>query len=257
MLSTDDPDRSTILLVDDDSGVRNICSLYLRKAGFAVEAAANGRDAQAFFRDKPASIRLLITDVEMPFVSGLELADFAAARGSCCPVLLISGKAVPAGAARKDCEFLAKPFTQRVFIDTVQRLLTCRERLRALVAEDDREMRNRLCELLSEEYDIVVALPGGSAVLEKTEQLHPDVIVLDISMHDVSGLAVARALRQKALRIPVVFVTQHTGAAYVGAALDCGASGYVNKARMFTDLRNALREVRAGGTYFPADVITR
>lgn len=256
MLRTND-DRSTVLLVDDDAGVREICALYLRKAGFAVEVAANGRDAQVFFRERPASIRLLITDVEMPFISGLELADFGAACGSCCPVLLISGKALPAEAARKDWEFLAKPFTQRVFIDTVQRLLTCRERLRALVADDDREMRNRLCELLGEEYDIVVALPGGSAVLEKTEQLQPDVIVLDISMHDVSGLAVARALREKALRIPVVFVTHHTEAAYVGAAFDCGASGYVSKARMFTDLRNALREVRAGGTYFPENLMTR
>lgn len=257
MLRSDDPDHSTVLLVDDDAGVRDVCSRYLRKAGFAVEVAANGREAQVFFREKPASIQLLITDIEMPFVSGPELADFAAACGNCCPVLLISGKLPPDDTARRGWEFLPKPFSQRIFMDAVQRLLTRRERPKALVAEDDTEVRNRLCELLSEEYDVVAALPGGSAVLEKTEQLHPDVILLDISMPDTSGLAVMRALREKALRIPVVFVTQHTGQAYVGAALDCGASGYVTKARMFTDLRNVLREVRSGRTYFPAELRTR
>lgn len=248
MPRSDDPDRLTVLLVDDDEGVRELCAAYLRKAGFTVEVSINGRDAQAFFRERPASIRLLITDVEMPFVSGIELAAFAEACGSCCPVLLMSGKFAPAEAARRRWEFLAKPFSREEFMGRVQRLLVCRQRPRALVADDDEDMRNRLCELLSVEYDVVAALNGGAAVVQKSEELHPDVIVLDISMSDVGGLAVARALRETS-STPVVFVTQHTGAAYVGAAFDCGASGYVSKGRIFSELRTALREVRSGGTY--------
>jgi CheY-like chemotaxis protein len=254
----DNPDPSTVLLVDDDPALLLICARVLRKAGFPVQVAANGRDAQDFFRENPASIRLLITDIEMPFVSGPELADFAAACGSTCPVLLISGRVPPPEAAPKGWEFLAKPFTPFVFIETVQRLDSrVRVRPRALVAEDETEMRNRLCELLRAEYDVVAALDGGARVLEQSEELHPDVIILDISMPDTSGVAVARALRGSQLGIPVIIVTQHTEPAYVDAAFDSGASGYVTKARIYTELSPALRAVRAGGRYLSTDLRTR
>jgi CheY-like chemotaxis protein len=247
--------RSTVLLVDDDPLVLELCASCLRNAGFLVKVAANGRDAQALFREDPASIQLVLTDVEMPFVSGIELADFVAASGSSCPVLLVSGSLAPPEAQRKGWDFLAKPFTPSVLIGAVQRLARgVRKRPRALLAEDDSDMRNLLCELLDAEYDLVAVLDGGESVLETSELLHPDVIILDISMPDVSGLAVARSLRESIPQTPVVFVTQHTGSAYVEAAFANGASGYVTKRHIFSELSSALQEVRAGGRYLSADV---
>jgi CheY-like chemotaxis protein len=249
----DETAGSTVLLVDDDPAVLELCATFLRKAGLTVREAANGRDAQDILRQSPASIGLLITDVEMPLVSGTELADSVAACGSSCPVLLISGKLAPPEVDQKGWEFLAKPFTPSVLIGTVQRLLSRgAERPRALLAEDDSEMRAHLCDLLEDEYDLVAVLDGGATVLQKSEELHPDVIILDISMPDVSGLAVARSLSESTPRIPVVFVTQHTGSAYVEAAFANGASGYVTKPRIFSDLCNALRQVRGGARYLSA-----
>lgn len=250
----DETSGSTVLLVDDDPDVLELCATCLRKAGLTVKVAANGRDAQAVFRERPESIGLLVTDVEMPLVSGLELADVVA-HGSRCPVLLISGKLAPPEVDQKHWEFLAKPFTPNVLLATVRRLLArVAERPRAILAEDDSDIRNRLCELLDAEYDLVAVLDGGASVLEKSEELHPDVIILDISMPDVSGLVVARSLRKSIPGTPVVFVTQHTSSAYVEAAFASGACGYVTKPRIFSELCNALREVRAGGKYLSADL---
>ena len=92
MTRPDETGGSTVLLVDDDPDTRKLCAACLRKAGLTVTVAANGRDAQEVLRESPGSIALLITDVEMPFISGTELADSVAACGSSCPVLLISGK---------------------------------------------------------------------------------------------------------------------------------------------------------------------
>jgi DNA-binding response OmpR family regulator len=241
---------STVLLVDDEPAVLELCAACLRNAGFTVMVAANGLDAQAVLQESPGSIGLLITDVEIPFVSGPELADSVAARGSSCPVLLMSGKLAPPEVAEKGWEFLAKPFTPSVLVATVRRLLSrVAARPRALLAEDDSEMRAHLCDLLEDEYDLVAVLDGGATVVQKSEELHPDVIILDISMPDVSGLAVARSLRESIPRIPVVFVTQHTGSAYIEAAFANGASGYVTKPRIFSELCNALRQVRGGARY--------
>ena len=129
------PDRATVLLVDDDPLLLDMFARFLRKAGLTVEVASNGRDAQAFFSEPRVSIDLLITDVDMPFVSGPELADFVAATGSSCPILLISGKWEAAEAAQKGWEFLAKPFLPSVLLETAQRLLARhRQPTRTLVA---------------------------------------------------------------------------------------------------------------------------
>lgn len=244
-----------VLLVDDDQAILILCATALRKAGFTVKVAANGRDAQSLFRENPESIGLLVSDVEMPFVSGVELANFAATCGACCPVLLISGALAPPEVNQKGWEFLAKPVSTSVLVATVGRLL-CRaaKRPRALLAEDDSDMRRYLCDLLEGEYELVAVLDRGASVREKSEELHPDVIILDISMPDVSGLAVARSLHESIPRTPIVFVTQHTSAAYIHAAFATGACGYVTKPRIFSELSNALREVRAGGTYLSADL---
>src|SRR5690349_11786251 len=98
----------TVLLVDDDPDVLELCAICLRRAGFQVKAAASGGDAQDLYREDPASIHLLVADVEMPQVSGTELADFVGASGNFCPVLLISGNLAPPDVEEKGWEFLAK-----------------------------------------------------------------------------------------------------------------------------------------------------
>src|SRR5215831_12300200 len=56
--------------------------------------------------------------------------------------------------------------------------------------------------LIGREYDVIAALEGGRSVSQKAEELHPDVIILDISMPDMNGLEVARALRRSVPDIP-------------------------------------------------------
>jgi DNA-binding NarL/FixJ family response regulator len=110
--------------------------------------------------------------------------------------------------------------------------------------------------MLREEFPDAVFGEASSAqeALEKAWADPWDLIVLDISMPDVSGIAVMRALQGSHSRIPVVMVTQHTTPAYIDAAFDSGASGYVTKPRMLIELCNALREARAGGRYLSEDI---
>src|SRR5262245_19004448 len=92
----------------------------------------------------------------------------------------------------------------------------------------------------------------GQSLIEKVEQLEPDLILLDISMPVLNGIEAARQLRSVGSRAKIIFLTVHEDADYVRGALLAGAQGYVVKSRLATDLRVALVDVLAGRTFVSA-----
>lgn len=119
-------------------------------------------------------------------------------------------------------------------------------RTRLLFADDNPAILDQLCAMLKGRFEIVAALSNGEDVLRKYAALAPDVIILDISMGRMSGLDVAKALREQGCQLPIIFLTVHTGADFVSTALACGGSGYVVKAHMRKDLLKALSAVTSG-----------
>ena len=123
------------------------------------------------------------------------------------------------------------------------------ERPRVLVADDHGPMLASLVRLLSTEYEVVAALLDGPAVLLATARHAPDVLVLDIAMPGMSGIAAARQLRDRGIVTKVVFVTMHHEREYVEESVRLGAVGFVVKDRLVADLLPAVREVLAGHTF--------
>lgn len=248
------PHRESVLLVEDEPMLREMLTACLRGAGFQVAPAADGVEALGIFRRNPRTVQMLVTDIHMPFLSGLDLADAVTRGAPACPVLLISGFPLTYWEEVR-WEFLAKPFSVQHFVQSVERLLAARPqdsetmRPRVMLAENDSEIRRRLCGILSANYDVVAAVEEGSAVLEKAEELHPEVILLDIGMPGMNGFAVARILRRAMPSVPLLFVTQHADPAYVEEAFASGVAGYVLKRNVVNELRPALEQVRSGGRY--------
>ncbi len=105
----------TILLVEDDAGVRGLAEANLRSFGYEVLTAVDGRDALAVLRAHATSIDILVTDVVMPNVSGPELASAVQADHPDIRVLFMSGytddAVVRQGLLKADVAFLQKPYT--------------------------------------------------------------------------------------------------------------------------------------------------
>lgn len=120
--------------------------------------------------------------------------------------------------------------------------------LRLLLADDNPAVLDHVCAILGETFKIM-AVSDGEAVLHNYPELDPDVIVLDISMGRMSGLDVARTLREKGCGIPIVFLTVHQGADFVNAALSSGGSGYVLKSHMGNDLVRAIDAAISGDLF--------
>jgi DNA-binding NarL/FixJ family response regulator len=128
-------------------------------------------------------------------------------------------------------------------------------RTRILVADDHPAVLERMAEMLAAKYEVVGEARDGKSLLELAEQLHPDVLVIDISMPALSGIEAAQQLKQKGTKAIIVFLTVHDDPDFVRAALAAGATGYVTKSRMATDLLPAVEEALAGRRFISPSLV--
>jgi DNA-binding NarL/FixJ family response regulator len=122
-------------------------------------------------------------------------------------------------------------------------------RPRVLVADDHRAMLDTLAQLLSRDFDVVATVTDGLSAVTEAERLEPDVLVLDIAMPELNGIAAAARLKERGSTAKVVFVTNLNDREFVEESLALGDIGFVVKDRLVADLLPAIRRVLAGETF--------
>lgn len=123
-------------------------------------------------------------------------------------------------------------------------------RIRVLLVDDHTIVREGLRALLAyyEDIEVIGEAQDGEAALARVGELQPDIVVMDILMPKMNGLEATRQIRQHYPRTRVIVLTQHEDRQFVLSVLQAGASGYVLKRALGTELVNALRTVFNGGT---------
>ena len=122
-------------------------------------------------------------------------------------------------------------------------------RPRVVIAEDYVLIQENIRRSLPPECEIIATVEDGAATLEVVAALQPDILLLDVSLPDMSGFAVAEKLIQANSPVKVIFVTAYADRSYVERAFEIGVKGYLLKGRMWTELPLAIQEVLAGGVY--------
>ena len=125
-----------------------------------------------------------------------------------------------------------------------------------LLADDHPSFPKLVESLLKPAFDILAIVSNGESILEAYTRLKPDIIVTDISMPVLSGFEAAVRLRKSGCTAKVIFLTAHSDPDFVRAGLATGASGYVFKLRVATDLLVAIREVLEGHIFISPDLST-
>jgi two-component system response regulator MprA len=110
-----------------------------------------------------------------------------------------------------------------------------------LLVDDDASIRRMLERTLGAEGYAVTAAPDGGAALVAVERALPDVIVLDVTMPGLDGVAVTRRLRAKALTVPILLLTARDGLEDRVRGLDAGADDYLVKPFAAEELTARLR----------------
>lgn len=122
-------------------------------------------------------------------------------------------------------------------------------RIRILLADDHAMVVEGLRALLENSYEIVGVAADGRAMLEVACKLHPDVIVVDVSMPSLNGLDAAERLKTLLPDVKLVFLTMQDNSNLAAAALRLGAVGYVLKHSAASELMTAISAVLEGKSY--------
>ena len=116
---------------------------------------------------------------------------------------------------------------------------------RVLLADDHPNMLRMVENILEPMFEVVGKVADGKSLLEAAEKLDPDLIVTDISMPILNGIEAVKNLKESGSRAKVVFLTVHADIEFVKICFEAGASGYVLKPQMDTDLLFAIRAALA------------
>ncbi len=121
----------------------------------------------------------------------------------------------------------------------------CVKCIRVLVVDDHAILREGIRSLLERAEDITVVgeAANGVEALAQVEALHPDIVLMDLAMPEMDGLAATRLLRQRFPEVRVLILTQHDNQEYIAPALQAGAAGYVLKRSGGREVIAAIRHV--------------
>ena len=124
-------------------------------------------------------------------------------------------------------------------------------KLLAIVADDIPAPLRMTVRLLEDRCEVVATAGDGFEAIDAIRRIHPEIAVLDLSMPGLNGLEVARKAIQEQPTLRVIICSVHRDQAYIDAALEVGAKGYVCKMNLYRDLNRAVDTVAAGGVFFP------
>jgi DNA-binding NarL/FixJ family response regulator len=127
-------------------------------------------------------------------------------------------------------------------------------RIRVLLADDNEKILAFVRTVLGEEFEIVGAVMNGQDAIAEVRRLDPDVLLIDISMPILNGLEAVSSMRF-VHRTRFVFLTVHEEKVLVDAAFAAGATGYVAKSDLITDLVPAIFEVLEGRKYISKSIV--
>lgn len=131
--------------------------------------------------------------------------------------------------------------------------------IRVLVADDHSIVREGIRHVLEATpgIEVVAEASNGREAIEQAQAREPDVALLDITMPEKSGIEVAAALRNVAPKVAVLILSMHDEGEYVLEAFRVGARGYLLKDASPAEMRDAVRAVHAGETYFGPPIAAR
>lgn len=131
------------------------------------------------------------------------------------------------------------------------------DKIRVMIADDHPVVRDGLRAMLREDgIDVVGEVSTGRQAVDRLAALRPDVILMDIRMPDMDGLAATRLIKEEAPSVSVIVVTSFESKDYLRDAIAAGAAGYLLKGMSRSLLLESIRIVRDGGSMFDPNMLS-
>jgi DNA-binding NarL/FixJ family response regulator len=123
--------------------------------------------------------------------------------------------------------------------------------VRVILADDHKIMREGIHALLADEpgIEVIGEAEGGESAVRLAREHRPDVVIMDISMPDMSGIEATRRILADLPEIKIIALSMHSDRRFVREMLAAGAAGYLLKDAAYEELRSALHAVSCNQTY--------
>ena len=248
-----------ILIVDDDADFIQTLEATLAKNSYSVVTASNRLQAEEMIRSQEPDMVILGTI--MPRGDAFLFHQWLKQTlgFSSLPLMvinappekqLIKGWRLEEGLQCDAEDFLARPVEPTALVPRIQKLLDKAEvkRIRVLVVDDHAVVRDGIRAVLSLQRDMQVVgeAVDGKDALEKTRELMPDVVLMDIVMPVMDGLEATKEICRKWEQAKVLVLTQYDDQENIRASREAGALGFIPKAAASSRLLSGIRSVARG-----------
>ena len=250
--------KQTILIVDDELDFVEALKQVLERGNYAVATAYDREQAESMVRAHEPDIIILGTIMPrgdaflfhkwMKQTLGFGNLPIMVINAS-PEKQLLKGWRMDEGMQMDAEDFLAKPVEPVSLLPRIQALLDkTTKKIRVLIADDHAVVRDGIRSVLALQRDMQVIgeAINGKEALEKTMELIPDVVVMDIVMPVMNGLDAAREICQKCKAAKVLMLTQYDDEENVLASRQLGAVGFIPKAAASSRLLTGIRSVARG-----------
>ena len=202
-----------VLIVEDKIHARQLLTTYIKGAGYTVEIAING--VEAIEKAKTWKPDLITLDILLPIKDGWQVLKELKEHPFCkdIPIVIVSMVDEPNLAFSLGAkEYLVKPIQKEKLISSIRSLLTTyssTKHIKVLLIDDDKSITDLLSVILEAEGCDVIVSHEGKTGLELAKNEQPKLIILDLTMPEMSGFEVAHELKkqQSTMHIPIIIMT--------------------------------------------------
>lgn len=129
-------------------------------------------------------------------------------------------------------------------------------KIRVALVDDHQIVRDGIRSLLTgiEDIEVIMEAYDAMCILERLKVVRPDVMIVDISLPEISGIELTKIVTSQYPSIKIVMLSMYTNQEFIFNAIKAGAKGYLPKTITREELLNAIREVYQGNEYFSKDV---
>jgi DNA-binding NarL/FixJ family response regulator len=132
-----------------------------------------------------------------------------------------------------------------------------REAITVLIADDHPMVREGLRSMLDAQgIEVIGEAINGAEAVERAQQIDPDVVLMDVRMPDMDGLAATEIIKQTSPQTSVIVITSYESKEYLRRAIEAGAAGYLLKGMSRESLIDAIRLVKGGGSLIDARLLS-
>jgi len=247
-----------ILIVDDETDFVQALQATLEDKSYSVVTASDRRQAEKMVRSQEPDVIILGTIMPRGDAFLFHIWLKQTLGFSNLPIMVINappekqvikGWRMDEGMQCVAEDFLARPVEPATLIPRIQRLLDrATKRIRVLIVDDHAVVRDGIRAVLALQRDMqmVGEAVNGKEAVEKTIELMPDVVVMDIIMPVMNGLDAAKEICKKCEGAKVLMLTQYDDEENVLASKHVGAVGFIPKAAASSQLLTGIRSVARG-----------